>query len=81
MTVSDNTTIAESLFEFLNNLGEKGFNASGKMTESVLKNPGRAFEVGANIGTAFASPSPKAHQFLSQRQRVILWEIGIVSAI
>ena len=30
------------------------------MAENVLKNPGRALEIGANVGTAFASRSPKA---------------------
>ena len=30
------------------------------MAKNVLKNPGRALEIGANVGTAFASRSPKA---------------------
>ena len=30
------------------------------MATNVLKNPGRAPEIGANVGTAFASRSPKA---------------------
>ena len=29
------------------------------MVENLLKNPGRALEMGANVGTAFASRSPK----------------------
>ena len=30
------------------------------MAKSVLKNPGRALEIGAHVGTAFASGHPKA---------------------
>ena len=30
------------------------------MATIVLKNPGRALEIGANVGSAFASQSPKA---------------------
>ena len=41
-------------------LGKKGLNVSKKMAKNVLKNPGRALEIGANVGTAFASRNPKA---------------------
>ena len=30
------------------------------MAKTILKNPGRVLEIGANVGTAFASRSPKA---------------------
>ena len=30
------------------------------MAKNVIKNPGGALEIGANVGTAFASRSPKA---------------------
>ena len=60
MIVSDNTIQAEGLGDFFKNLGEKGLNVSKKMAKNVLKNPGRALEVGANVGTAFASRNPKA---------------------
>ena len=30
------------------------------MAKNVLKNPGKALEIGANVGTAFAPRSPKA---------------------
>ena len=30
------------------------------MAKNVLKNPGRALEIGANVGSAFATRSPKA---------------------
>ena len=60
MTVSDNTIKAEGLGDFFKNLGKKGLNASKKMAKNVLKNPGRALEIGANVGSAFASRSPKA---------------------
>ena len=45
---------------FFKNLGKKGLNVSKKMAKNVLKNPGRALEIGANVGTAFASRNPKA---------------------
>ena len=60
MTVSDNTIQAESLGDFFKNLGEKGLNASKSLARIVSKNSGRALEIGANVGTAFASRSPKA---------------------
>ena len=60
MTVSDNTIKAEGLGDFSKNLGKKGLNVSKKMAKNVLKNPGRALEIGANAGSAFASRSPKA---------------------
>ena len=59
MTVSDNTIPAEGLGDFKNRV-EKGPNISKKMAEDVLKNPGRALAIGANVGTAFASRSPEA---------------------
>ena len=60
MIVSDNTIQAEGLGDFFKNLGKKGLNVSKKMAKNVLKNPGRAPEIGANVGTAFASRNPKA---------------------
>ena len=60
MIVSDNVIQAEGLGNFFKNLGKKGLNVSKKMAKNVLKNPGRALEIGANVGTAFASRNPKA---------------------
>ena len=60
MIVSDNTIKAEGLGDFFKNLGKKGLNVSKKMAKNVLKNPGRALEIGANVGSAFASKNPKA---------------------
>ena len=60
MTVSDNTIQAEGLGDFFKNLGEKGIKVSKKMPKNILKNPGRALEIGANVGSAFASRSPNA---------------------
>ena len=60
MIVSDNVIQAQGLGDFLKNLGKKGLNVSKKMAKNVLKNPGRALEIGANVGTAFASRNPKA---------------------
>ena len=60
MIVSDNVIQAEGLCDFFKNLGKKGLNVSKKMAKNVLKKPGRALEIGANVGTAFASRNPKA---------------------
>ena len=60
MTVSDNTIKAEVLGDFFKNLGKKGLNVSKKMAKNVLKNTGRDLEIAANVGSAFASRSPKA---------------------
>ena len=60
MIVSDSNIQAEGLGDFFKNLGTKGLNVSKKMAKNVLKNPGRALEIGANVGTAFATRSPKA---------------------
>ena len=60
MTVSDNTIKAEGLGDVFKNLGKIGLNVSKKMAKNVLKNPGRALEIGANVGSAFASRNPKA---------------------
>ena len=59
MTVSDRTIAAESLGEFFKNLGTKGLNVSRNMAKMFLKKPGRALEIGANVGTAYASRNPK----------------------
>ena len=59
-TVSDNTIQAESLGDFFNRFAEKGLNVTKQMARNVLKNPRRALEIRANVGTAFASRSPKA---------------------
>ena len=60
MIVSDNNTAAESLDDFFNSFGEKRPNASETMEKNVLRNPGTALEIGANVSTAFASRSPEA---------------------
>ena len=60
MIVSDNVIQAEGLDDFFKNLGKKVLNVSKKMAKNVLKNPGRALKIGANVGTAFASRNPKA---------------------
>ena len=60
MTVSDNTFQVEVLGDFFRNLGKKRLNVSTKKAKSVLKNRGRALEIGANVGSEYASRSPKA---------------------
>ena len=60
MIVSDNTMKAEGLGSFFKNLGKTSSKAGKKLATNVLKNPGRALEIGANIATAAATKSPKA---------------------
>ena len=60
MTISENTIIAEILGDFFKNVGKSGLSVSKKMAKCVLKKPGRALEVGANVGTAPSSRSLKA---------------------
>ena len=60
MIVSDNTIKAEGLGSFFKNLGKISSKAGKKLATNVLKNPGRALEIGANIATAAATTSPKA---------------------
>ena len=59
MTVNDNTIRAEGLGSFFKNLGKISAEASKKLATNVLKNPGRALEIGANVATAAASRNPK----------------------
>ena len=60
MIVSDNTIKAEGLGRFFKNLGKISSKAGKKLATNVLKSPGRALEIGANIATAAATKSPKA---------------------
>ena len=53
--VSDQTIQAEGLGDFFKHLGKAAKNVGKK----ILKNPGRALEIAANIGTAAASKNPK----------------------
>ena len=60
MTVSDNTIQAEGLGSFFKILGKISAKAGKKLATNVLKNSGRALEIGANVATAAATKSPKA---------------------
>ena len=60
MIVSDNVIQAEGLGDFFKNLGKISAEAGKKLAKNVLSNTGRALEIGANVGSAFASRSPKA---------------------
>ena len=60
MLVSDNTIQAEGLGKFFKNLGKASAKAGKKLATNVLNNPGRALEIGANIGSAAISRNPKA---------------------
>ena len=57
--VSDNTIQAEGLGDFFKNLGKLSAKAVKKLATNVLKNPGRALEIGANVASAAASRNPK----------------------
>ena len=60
MIVSNNTIKAEGLASFFKNLGKISSKAGKKLATNVLKNPGRALEIGANIAPAAATKRPKA---------------------
>ena len=66
MTVSDHTIVAKGLGEFFKNPDKKGLNVSKKMAKNVCRNRGRALEIGANVGTTFASRGLKQlyHHYL-----------------
>ena len=59
MTLSDNTIRAEGFADFFQNLGKNSVEVGKELAKNVLKDPGRALELGANVGSAFASRSPK----------------------
>ena len=59
MIVTDNTIKAEGLSSFFKNLGKLSAKAGKKLATKVLKNPGRALEIGANVASAAASGNPK----------------------
>ena len=60
MTGSDDTIQAEGLSEFSKYLDRIGLNVSKRIARNVLKNPGRALVIFANIASAAASRNPKA---------------------
>ena len=60
MIVSNIAIEAEGLTEFFKNSGKNRLKESKKMTKKGIQNPGRALEIGANVGSAFVSRSPKA---------------------
>ena len=55
LIVSDQTISAEGLGDFFKHIGKAAKNVGKK----ILKNPGRALELAANIGTAAASKNPR----------------------
>ena len=54
MIISDSTIKVDGLGDFFKNLSNEGLNVSEKMAKNVLKNPGRALDVTANIAAAAA---------------------------
>ena len=60
LTVSGNTNATKGLSDSFKKLGKERFVASRKMANIVLKNPGRALEIGTNPGSDFPSRNPKA---------------------
>ena len=56
-------------------LGKKRLGVSRKMAEKVWKNPGRALEIGAKVGTAFVSRSPNA-ALSSLLEVIIFYPLG-----
>ena len=60
MFVTDNSIAAEGLGNVKDSLSRKGLDASKKMIKYFLEKPRRLSKLGANVGSAFASRSPKA---------------------
>ena len=59
MIVSDNTIQAEGLGNFLKTLGNSSVKVGKKLAKIVVKNPGWALDITANIANAAAVRSPK----------------------
>ena len=88
MIVSNITLQAEGLGDYSKSLGKKGFDIPKKMAKIVLKDPGRALKIGANVGSAFASRILKNFihparnfQFPSHRKKALPSEICIIYVI
>ena len=60
MTVSDSTIQAEGLVSLFKNLGSISAKVVEKLARNVLKNPGRALEIGGIVATAAAGRNLKA---------------------
>ena len=76
MTVSDNTIQAEGLGGFSKILGRVFAKAGTKLDTNVVEKPGRALEIGANVGTAFASRIPK--EILSSLPEVTIFNLFLI---
>ena len=63
MIVSYNVIQAEGLGDFFKNLGKFSARAGKKLATNILKNPGRALEIGANVATV---RQPKVQKQLYQ---------------
>ena len=59
MIVSNNTIAAEGLVDFFKSLGKNSVKMGKKIAKNLLKNPGRALDIAANIATAAACRKPK----------------------
>ena len=68
-TLFDNTIQAESLGDFFKNLGKKGLKVSKKIAKNVLRNPGLALDLTAEIATAAVFKNSK--QILSTLPELI----------
>ena len=60
MTVSYKAIASEGLGEDFRKLRTKGTNVSEKMAKIILKIPGVALQIGANVGSAVAHRKPEA---------------------
>ena len=60
MIVTDNTIQAKALSDYFKNLGKSSVEMGKKLAINVLKNPGRALEIRANVGSAIVSRNLKA---------------------
>ena len=60
MTVNDQPLQADVPKKFFKTLGRSSVRAGSKLSTNERKNPGRALEIGAKVGTAALSKNPKA---------------------
>ena len=59
MTLSDNKKTAQALSDFFKSLGKISAKVCKKLAKNIIKNPGRALDITANVAIAVSSRNPK----------------------
>ena len=60
MTLSDYNIVSEGLGDLLKNLRKSSVKVGKKLANNVIKNPGRALDIIANVAIIVPSRNPKA---------------------